>query len=94
MGLRCLARELRCAGAAAGAPAHRVCTVPQAAPPRLHARARGVLRSWVPEMQAAGVEWQHWRKSSMWGMLIRKHAQAVADDEKARPAARRIAGCL
>ena len=43
MGLRCLARELRCAGAAAGAPAQRVCAVPQAAPPRLHARARGVL---------------------------------------------------
>ena len=37
-------------------------------------------RRWEPEMEAAGLAREHWRKSSMWSMLLRKHAQAVVDD--------------
>ncbi|KAK9842288.1 hypothetical protein WJX81_004782 [Elliptochloris bilobata] len=42
-------------------------------------RSRNVER-WAPEMEAAGLQRAHWRKSSMWSMLVRKHAQAVVDD--------------
>ena len=35
-------------------------------------------------MEAAGLQKAHWRKSSMWSMLVRKHAQAVVDDSEVR----------
>lgn len=40
---------------------------------------------WEPEMEAAGLQREHWRKSSMWSMLLRKHAQAVVDDSEVHP---------
>ena len=36
-------------------------------------------------MEAAGLLREHWRKSSMWSMLLRKHAQAVVDDSEVQP---------
>ena len=42
-------------------------------------------RRWEPEMEAAGLQREHWRKSSMWSMLLRKHAQAVVDDSEVHP---------
>lgn len=40
---------------------------------------------WAPEMESAGLRQTHWRKSSMWSMLTRKHAQAVVDDTEVCP---------
>ncbi len=36
-------------------------------------------------MESAGLRQTHWRKSSMWSMLTRKHAQAVVDDTEVCP---------
>ena len=48
-------------------------------------QAQQTLERWVPDYETDAVKPEHWRKSSQWSMLLRKHAEARSPSQACMP---------